>query len=140
MLERALSTALNLLNRLDDESDEPQPEVFGCRSCSLIYYPRCYHYSPESIPKRRDPPAWSLCPVCNERSMEALGPVPDFVESEKGVFLLDNEGDILGPYYSRAGAQLALWDWFDRKRQHGNRKEESSQEGKVVRLVSKEGR
>lgn len=136
MLERALSMVLSLLNRLDDDHGDPPPEVYGCRNCGLIYDPQCYRHSNEPPRSGRQ---WGHCPVCSERAVEFLGPLPDVVPARLGVFLIDVEGDSQGPYQTAAAAHEALWSWFNRKRLHGSCKEEDRQESKVIRLVPKGG-
>lgn len=143
MLERALSTVLNLLNRLDDEHEEPVPEVFGCRNCGLIYDPQLYHHS--NVAQREDR-QWGFCPVCCARQVELLGPLPHTIENAKGFFLLDEEGESQGPFETATATHAALWDWFNRKSDHGNCEEKEGggeetirQEGKVIRLVTQNG-
>ena len=141
MLERALSMALSLLNRLDDEREEESREVFGCRNCGLIYDPQLYHHS-DTV--QREDRQWYFCPVCKSDGVELLGALPSTVENEKGVFLVGEEGDCLGPYNNETEAHEALWPWFDRKKTNGTCEKESGQpalgqEGKVIKLVCKGG-
>lgn len=141
MLERAQSTVLSLLNRLDDEREDEAPEVYGCRNCGLIYDPQLYHYS--DVVQRADQ-QWSYCPVCNAHGMELLGPLPSTIESPQGTYLLDEAGDTLGPF-TDTPASDRLWDWFNRKKNGNCEKEEEGdqeafrQEGKVIQLVGKGG-
>lgn len=137
MLERALSTVLNLLNRLDDEHADPAPEVFGCRACGLIYDPSVYRHSGQDGTRRNETARpWNFCPECGEQGVELLGPLPHSVENADGFFLIAEDGESQGPYPSESGASDALWDWFNR-RQHAKEEgsKETSREGQVIRLV-----
>lgn len=139
MLERALSTALNLSNQLDDEREEENPEVYGCKSCGLIYDPHVYHYS--DVVQREDR-QWKFCPVCNAPGVEFLGRLPSTIESPQGAYLVDEDGRTLGPFDNNVSPSDKLWDWFNRKT-HGNCEKEGGQEahreGKVIRLTGKGG-
>lgn len=144
MLERVQSTVLSLLNRLDDEHEEANPEVYGCRNCGLIYDPHLYHYS--DVVQREDR-QWDYCPVCSTQGMELLGPLPSTIESPSGFYLVDEEGDCIGPFDHSSSDQL--WKWFDRNNEHGNCEKESGKEkgdqkacghkGKVIQLIGKGG-
>lgn len=139
MLERALSTALGLLNRLDsDGEDHPEegdyrPEVLGCRNCGHIYTHDSYF---SDIDTQAD-----NCPACTRQPVEMLGRMPYVVDNDEEVFLADDDGCITGPYPDEETARADLWVWFNRKLRHGKGKEEGRHQGKakVLRLVAKDG-
>lgn len=137
-LERALSTVQNLLSQLSDEEDFP--ESFGCRHCGLIYEPQLYRPGWVQLKEWRE--EWPYCPACGQNVVK-FGPLPGTVETPSGFYLADGSEELLGPYKSQEETNNHLWEWFDRKREHGDKEdhkekghEETLGENKIIDINS----
>lgn len=135
MLERALSTVLNLLSHLDaDLGDDEAIYVFGCTECYLIYDPCTYHSSSHDVESEHHPQYdRDYCPVCGTSGMVLLGPLPETLDRDQGSFLVDSEGNSLGPF---TDPTKHLWEWFN-ERSNGICEEEEDR-GKILHLITAE--
>ena len=120
---------LSLLNQLEEEREEKQPEVYGCSNCGLIYDPRVYFWGEE----RGD--LGACCPRCSSKgTVKLLGPLPFIVEKDDEHFLY-NEEVFIGPFPTAVDAHNSLWEWFNKKEgTHG--KEKSCKEKGIIKRGS----
>jgi hypothetical protein len=136
MLERAQSTVLNLLNRLQDEVSYKEEDVeerietdnaIGCRNCLMIFSLFVTH---RGVSIGSTVTFYQLCPRCGSHATE-LGKLPLIITKEGKHYLGDNDGRLLGPFSSEEEAQEHLWDWFKEDKANASKgtQEEGLEEG-----------